>query len=230
MSTELLPDQRPATPLVGIETGSVSKWIYETIQPFVKGKLLELVSRSGNITHHFVSGNFQLRISDPESHYCLQLKQKYDEIPGIVSIHRLDPENKAFEHSYSRYLERFDTVILLNMVKSIPANSVALPNIKKLLRKEGHLIMLLPANTALYDESDQELEEWRRSNRKYIQTLLGRDIRHLKTQFLRIIEDSSPPKQHTVSLYDQQVPSFSIKEDGAYPEAGLFMIAIIKKI
>jgi SAM-dependent methyltransferase len=233
MSTELLPDQPPSVlvaPSVGAETGPICKWIYETIQSFVKGELLELGSRSGNITDYFVRGKFQLRISDPERQYCHLLKQKYINTPGIISLHRVDPENGSFERTYSGYLAKFDTVIILNRVKSVPANPTALPNIKKLLRKEGHLIMFLPAYAALYEESDQGIEDWRRANRRYIQSLLGSSIKHLKTQFFRIIESGSAPKRDTMSLYREQVPFFSAQDDAAYPETGLFMIAIIKKI
>jgi SAM-dependent methyltransferase len=206
----------------------LSSWIYDTIRPFVKGSVLELGSRTGNMTDYFVADQVRLRVSDPDRQYCIRLKEKFQDNDMIASIHRVDPENERFELDYSPYLGRFDTIVLLNRISSIPAKPAALLNIKKLLTENGHLILLLPGHTALYDGSAQAFEAWRRANRTYISSLFGRGILHLKTQFFRIseVEQAQPPGPQ--DLYDQQVPTFSARDGALFSGTGLFMIAVLK--
>jgi 2-polyprenyl-3-methyl-5-hydroxy-6-metoxy-1,4-benzoquinol methylase len=51
------------------------------------------------------------------------------------------------------------------VVEHIKDDRLAIANCKKLLKKNGHLIILVPAYRYLYNEFDKELEYYRRYNK-----------------------------------------------------------------
>jgi hypothetical protein len=212
------------------ELGSVSRWIYDIAKPYVTGKILQLGARSGEITSYFLANQTRLRISDPDSDYCTKLNEKYKNDPNVISLHRINPENTRFSHSYSAYLKQFDTVLFLNLVNSITDNRIALSNIVKLAKNNGTLALLSRAHTALYKNLDQGFEDWRRTNCRYVQSQLGGKFKHVKSNFFSLLSLENSPEPDQNSIYRREVPSFSTKQDPSFSEPGIFMISILNKI
>lgn len=224
-------------PLIS-ETGQLYQWIYQMIRPYMKGKILEIGSKNGDISELFVSDRLALRISDPDNLNCQALQKRFAEEPMIKGVHQLDLADPAFEITYNKFLERFDTVLLMNTIKGSGIDEVILDNAKKLLRDRGRLISFLPARTALYGESNEGFDDWNQSNFIYIKNFLGEDTQILSFLFFIILVISPSvgdlPRQGRLpdphSFDYQQIPFFKVGDESLGIRKGLSIITVARKV
>lgn len=212
------------------ETGSLTQWLYQLIRPALKGKVLEIGSGRGTLSSLFVQDGFALRISDPDKFNCELLKNRFSGEPLIKGVHQLDLTTSTFDIVYKNYIEKFDTVVSILGADEILDHPLRVGNAKRLLKDRGRLIILLPGHIALYGNSDIGFGQWRRSNRRDLSHRLGKDCEIVKIQFLSILETASSAETDPENLYIQQVPSFNPIDDAPFNEAGLYAIAIARKV
>jgi hypothetical protein len=186
MSTEELKRPSQSVP-------SVWQWIFETIHPYIKERVMEIDSGSTSIVGFLFENGIKVHLSDSNLENCELLAQKYSGISGVRSVHHINFHNPNFDQLYITALGRFGTVILLNIFGNSRIDPIAITNVQKLLRLRGHLIILMPTYTALFNGFQENLEDWKRSNRKNIQKQLGNDIEILKTEYLNLCEYSEIP-------------------------------------
>ncbi len=222
------------------EAKRLNQWMFNTIRPYVKGNVLEIGSGIGNISSVFVQAGIPLSVSDLSPHYCQMLKRNFDNEPMVRGVYQIDLAHGSFETVYAGLMQGFDTVFALNVVEHIYNDELAITNAKQLLRKRGHLIVLVPAYTALYNGLDMGLEHWRRYNRESLKKLLSKDFEILKTQYFNLAgivgwflsgsvlkNDKLPSKQ--LSLYDKLVPLFRVADAMTFNQVGLSVIAVGRK-
>jgi SAM-dependent methyltransferase len=237
----LTPQEVGLTTLEHLSTADqLNQWMFETIRPYVKGKVLEIGSGIGNISECFVLQGMSITLSDLELHYCNLLCEKFSGEPKVQGVHQIDLGHPNFERAYSSLLGSFDTVFALNVVEHIQNDQVAVANAKKLLRNGGYLIVLVPAYKALYNELDEGLEHWRRYNRKTLKSLLTKDFDIVKTQYFNlagiagwflsgsILHHKTLPAG-SLKLYNKLVPLFRMADEIVFHRIGLSVIAIGKK-
>ena len=141
-----------------------NQWMFETIEPFAKGKVLEIGSGIGNISSQFLDSNFSITLSDFRPEYCSELRSKFSNRSNLLEVRQIDLVHKDFSQSYKDLLNNFDTVFALNVVEHIENDSQALLNCRKFLKENGHLIILVPSYQKLYNSFDVELGHYRRYN------------------------------------------------------------------
>src|SRR2546422_3892844 len=66
-------------------------WMFDTIRPFCKGRILEIGSGIGNISQFFISNNYDITLSDIRDNYCDILREKFKDSP-IVNMNLTDPD------------------------------------------------------------------------------------------------------------------------------------------
>ncbi|HEY0680391.1 MAG TPA: class I SAM-dependent methyltransferase [Chitinophagaceae bacterium] len=154
-----------------------NEWMYQTIEPFCKGRILEVGSGIGNISNFFIRDGRQIVLSDIRESYCSQLREQFGN--KAEAVLRLDLVHPSFDEEYADWLSSFDTVFALNVVEHIADHDLAIRNARKLLREGGNLIILVPAYQWLYNRFDKELEHYRRYTRKQ---LIGLMSPHLKVR------------------------------------------------
>jgi len=159
----------------------LNAWFFETIQPYVKGKTLEIGSGIGNISAQFVKHGLPLSLSDYSDEYCQYLKKKFSSEPLIGNIVKIDLTDKDFNTRHASLLGHFDTVFALNVVEHIENDRLAVANCYKLLAPGGKIILLMPAYPALYNGFDKGLGHCRRYTRKTMDQLLSTQFQVLKT-------------------------------------------------
>jgi SAM-dependent methyltransferase len=145
-----------------------NRWMFETIEPFCTGRILEIGSGIGNISAFFAEAGANITLSDIRENYCSTLESKFK----LLEIVKLDLVHPDFSRIYQTELEKFDTVFALNVVEHIHDDQRAIINAAKLLRPGGRLIILVPAYQALYNRFDKELEHYRRYSRHALNNLL----------------------------------------------------------
>lgn len=155
--------------LEGLETLSViskadnfNRWMYETIKPFCKGKVLEVGSGVGNISKYFLEDNYEILLTDIRDNYCEILKENFSGKTTLLGVKNIDLVVDNFDVVYKDEINQYDTVFALNVVEHIENDLLAIENCKKLLRNGGHLIILVPAYQALYNQFDKELFHYKR--------------------------------------------------------------------
>lgn len=133
-----------------------NRWIAESIMPYISSPVLEVGSGTGNISQHFLSKG-HLYITDSDNGLVKKLKEKFKEKKGVF-VEYLDitqiPQGKL--RSY------FATIFAVNVLEHIDNDDGALKNMSSLLRKNGRIVLLVPAKKRAYTRLDKVLGHRRR--------------------------------------------------------------------
>ena len=141
---------------------AINRWLYQNISDEIQGRILEIGSGIGNISGMLLKDFSEVTLSDLRPEYCRILEKKFPDDSHLQGIYALDLSLPDFKTTYAHLLEKFDTVIALNVIEHIPDDLAAVNNAKALLREKGKLIILVPAFPALYNSLDRELGHYRR--------------------------------------------------------------------
>lgn len=229
--------------LEGLETLSViekankfNKWMYETIKPYSKGRILEIGCGIGNISEFFINDNFEIVLSDLRDNYIEIVKNKFTN--EVIKIDLVDVD---FDTKHKDLIGTFDTVFALNVVEHIKDDHKAIENCKKLLINQGHLIILVPAYKALFNNFDVELEHYRRYTQKSLKQLIkANQLNIIKTFSFNVIGilgwfvSGSILKKKTIpegqmGLFNTLVPVFKLADILTLKKIGLSVICISVK-
>lgn len=219
----------------------LNDWMFESISPFVKGRVLEIGSGIGNISECFVKNNLAITLSDYSDYYCNHLDKKFANQPLVGGIFQIDLADADFESRYNLLTGKFDTVFALNVIEHIKDDQLAIANCKKLLKPGGHLIILVPAYQTLYNGFDVELEHYRRYTRKTVTELfISQQINILQTWYFNlagilgwfvsgtILRKRQLPSGQ-LSFYNKLVPIFRVIDRITLNQAGLSVIIVGQK-
>lgn len=154
------------------EADKFNFWMYQTIRPFCKGKILEIGSGIGNISQFFLKENVDITLSDFDSSYFPLLKSKFKEHQNLNGIHRIDFSVKNPEELYPKLIGQFDTVFALNVVEHIEDHEQAMINAYKFLKPGGNVVILVPAFQFLFNGFDKQLGHYRRYTEKSLKNLM----------------------------------------------------------
>jgi hypothetical protein len=166
---------------------SVTRWIFETIRPFIKGRTLEINSGTISLCPLFIGHNRPIHLSATKQFHLQALREAYKGNGLIRSIHDFDFTAADFRTIYPETLDVFDTVIALDVAMTDFTKMAE--NIKYVLPKGGTLAMILPAYTSIYHGLDQNLADWKRYNKKPIREILRFSFSILKVRYFILTPD-----------------------------------------
>ena len=132
-----------------------TKWMADTIRPYVGNRVLEIGAGIGNLTTNLVPRT-EYHASDINPQYLDRLETLKQTRP-YLQVHYTDAS--AAE---SFPAEQFDTIVCLNVVEHIENDVLALGNIRKSLDKNGRAIVLVPNGPQLFGSLDTVLGHFRR--------------------------------------------------------------------
>jgi len=144
------------------EADNFNRWMYQTIQPFCNGKILEIGSGIGNISTFFIKESKPIMLTDIREGYCSKLLNKFNKKSCLLGAEPLDLTHPDFEDMYAKHIGKYTTVFALNVVEHIYNDELALQNCSKLLLEKGKVIILVPSYKELYNQFDVELGHYRR--------------------------------------------------------------------
>lgn len=218
-----------------------NRWMYETIKPHCKGKILEIGSGVGNISQFFLDDGATIVLSDIRQVYCDRLEDKFKDQKTLEGIRVIDLTDPDFDHKFADLLGTFDTVFALNVVEHIYDDNLALSNARKLLKEGGSSVILVPSYQALYNVLDKNLDHYRRYNKKSLSELFVKSnykITHKQYfNFMGIFAwfisgklqgDENIPGGK-MRLYNALVPLFKIIDACVFRLWGLSTIVVGKK-
>jgi 2-polyprenyl-3-methyl-5-hydroxy-6-metoxy-1,4-benzoquinol methylase len=147
-------------------------WMYQTIQPFLHGNILEIGSGIGNISTFFLTDNTMITLSDTDEFYIQKLKSKFHSFQNLKRVLLIDIQDPFFETTYASMKEQYDSIFLLNVLEHLADDNAALKNCNFLLKPGGTLLILTPAYSFLYSSLDKALGHYRRYTRSRLNSLL----------------------------------------------------------
>ena len=216
-------------------------WMYQTIKPYCKGKVLEIGSGIGNISSFFMEDDFKLMLTDIRQGYCTKLENTFNGNPNFLGTEVMDLTDADFDSKFQSHLGQYDTVFALNVVEHIYDDTLALKNCRKLLSDNGHLIILVPSYQKLYNNFDKELGHYRRYTKASLShVFLNNHFKIIHKQYFNFMgifgwyvtgnllkKDSIPGDQ--MALYNSLVPIFKIIDKLIFNGVGLSTIIVGKK-
>jgi len=153
-----------------------NQWMFDTIRPFIKGRVLEVGSGIGNISHLLLNTGGSVVLSDYAASYTQLLRSRFSVHPNCSGVLDMNLEDPAFDEKFGRYYGTFDTVVALNVIEHIEQDGLAVAHCTKLLNRGGNLIVIVPAYQGLYNRFDKELGHFRRYTKKEMQRLVGEHL------------------------------------------------------
>jgi len=218
------------------EAKNYNKWIAESILAHLTPPVLEIGAGTGNLTAFFIS-NKPFIISDNDKGLVKKLKNKYqttnDVKIQIFDITKTPPQ---------KFISYFKSVFGINVLEHIDKDKEALKNLHKILKKNGKLILLVPAKKKAYTKLDKELGHFRRYEKKElidklnetgysVETIYYFNIVGLVSWYLRdkVTRNNIHLKPYHITLFDKIVPSLKIIEGFIKIPIGISLIVIARK-
>ena len=211
-----------------------NKWIVESIIKSLRPPIIEIGSGIGNISA-LIKNKKPLTLTDIDLIFVNILNEKFKNKQVFVEqfdITSLPPKSK---------LGKYKTVLGINVLEHIDNDNAALRNLNKILKKDGRLILLVPAKKYAYNKLDKKLGHFRRYEKKELQIKLtdaNFEIDEIKFfnmlgLFSWIIRDFFIKKNVELSkwqikLFDFLVPFLKLVEKYINPPIGISIIVIAK--
>jgi glycosyltransferase involved in cell wall biosynthesis len=144
-----------------------TKWMADTIRPFVGNRVLEIGAGTGNLTAQLIP-RIKYWSTDINPLYLMYLENVGRNRP-YMTVGFTDAE-KAETYPQD---QNFDTVICLNVVEHLADDHGALMNIRSALEPGGRAIILVPCGPQLYGTLDEVLGHHRRYTKKTLTDVIG---------------------------------------------------------
>jgi 2-polyprenyl-3-methyl-5-hydroxy-6-metoxy-1,4-benzoquinol methylase len=143
-----------------------NEWMFNTIKPYCKGHVLEVGCGIGNVSKLLIRNKFRTSLSDYSDQYFDFSRTRFTGNDQIENIYKINLAEKDFESTYPGLLNKFDSIIAMNVVEHISNDHLAIRNCRKMLRENGNLIVLVPAFAFLFNAFDKDLDHFRRYTNK----------------------------------------------------------------
>ncbi len=232
-------DQEGAQILDAISSAThFNRWMYESVEPYCKGKILEVGSGVGNISSFFLDSKKEITLTDLRPVYRKTLIKKFR--LSSEKVIDLDIAHPEFKTTYAHLLNSFDSVFALNVVEHIKDDVLAIENMYSLLKQGGQMLVLVPAYQGLYNDIDLALEHYRRYNSKSLSQLMSNWAPIKKSFYFnamgimawwiggKILKQKTIPESE-MKIYNFFVPLFKIIDKLTGNRIGLSVVCVIEK-
>lgn len=214
-------------------------WMYQTIAPFMHGKILEVGSGIGNISSYFFQDEKNITLTDYDEAYVELLKEKFSNYKS-KKIFQMDIADTSFKEKNKLLENCFDAVFLLNVLEHIEDDGTAIENCNFLLKQKGCLLILVPAYSFLFSEMDRLLGHYRRYTAASLNKIVSsHGLTVEKTfyfntlgiagwwwnKFFNLAEIS----QKKMRVYNRLIPFAKLFDKIVFHKTGLSVITIAKK-
>lgn len=137
-----------------------NRWLHERFEHFLGSRILEVGSGVGNQTRFFADEREKIVASDIEPHYVRELAGRFGERPNVrVASYRFPLSDQARQELLA---DQINTIVCMNVLEHIEDDRSTLRDFASVVPSGGHLVLLVPAMTALYGTLDKHLGHFRR--------------------------------------------------------------------
>jgi SAM-dependent methyltransferase len=219
------------------EAKNYNKWIANSLVKHITTPALEIGAGTGNLTNYFLEKT-PLYITDVDAGLVKNLKNKFRDSKDI-SVNIFDAAKKPPKEFNSF----FSTVFGINVLEHIKDDRAALKNINSILKKNGKLILLVPAKKSAYTKLDRELGHFRRYEKyELIKKIQQSGYRVEKIYYFNIVgliswyfrdkvkRKNVELKPYHIKIFDSIVPVLKQLESIVKIPVGISLIVIAKKV
>lgn len=217
-----------------------NRWLFSSVQPHLKGSILEIGSGIGNISEFILGLTTETSLSDNDPEYLRCLEKRFERNPYVKGIYQIDLENSPINQGLARLEGTFDTVISINVLEHIANDSLAIEHMKFFLKPGGALIILTPAYPALFSKLDKALSHYRRYSKKILSDLVRQQGMKIRRSFhfnsigmvawtyAKVLHLRTIPRQE-MRLFNTLVPLGKFVDKMLFQKAGLSIIIVAEK-
>jgi len=212
-----------------------NRWMGKTLRPYVGDRVLEIGAGIGNLTAQFIPRENYVA-SDINPHY-LRYLQSYSFGKPYLDVLKINAESVE---DFEGLDEKFDTVLMINVLEHVGDETQTLKNIFGALTSGGQAIILVPQHPRIYGSLDKVLQHRERyTETKLIDSLVNAGFRIEKIFDFnsvsvpgwwlngRVLKRNRFSRVQLKSL-DMLMPVLS-RIDRAWPWSGLSLIAVAVK-
>jgi SAM-dependent methyltransferase len=170
---------------------ALNEWLFEIIQPYLKGRVLEIGSNFNTISTVFVQKGRRLHLSTADNLLREELRAHYQGVEAMRAVHLIDFRRPDFDSAYPpEEAGIFDTIVFLNPMQDAYLDDKAVRNARYLLKDKGRLILLTPAFTGVYSGFELDVNELKHLDRPVIKKTLTDEMEILITRHFHLLDDS----------------------------------------
>ncbi|MDB9801891.1 class I SAM-dependent methyltransferase [Candidatus Pelagibacter ubique] len=141
------------------------KYQLQLISKFIAGNTAEIGPGRGSVVSNYIKKIKSLDLYEPSSNLYYLLKKRY----------KLSKKIKVINNTFKKNQKKFNTIIYFDVLEHIQDDkdeiNIALNNLKK----NGHLIINVPAFNQLYSEFDKEVGHFKRYQKKDFKKILQKE-------------------------------------------------------
>lgn len=143
------------------------KYTFFLTKKFIKNNILEIGAGIGSFTKNYSTNNKNnILLNDLDSKNLNKIKLKFSKFKNI----------KVTKKKINQINIKFDCIIYLNVLEHIKNDTKEINDAKKKLKKNGHLIFLVPAHQKLYTKFDKAIGHFRRYDINFFKISKSKDL------------------------------------------------------
>lgn len=218
------------------EAKNYNRWIAENFMHHLESPVLEIGAGTGNISAFFLSAR-EIILSDVDENLVNHLRAKFA-VQSKAEIIQLDITQKIPK----KFLQHFSTIVGINVLEHIEEDTKTLSLLHNALKKDGKLLLLVPAQQMAFTKLDKTLGHFRRYEKAELKDKLQKagfrihtmhyfNLVGLLSWMVRDKIGRSPNlKPYHITIFDSIVPILKRIEVVIRPPVGISLIVVAKKI
>ena len=127
------------------------KYVFLKIKKYIKDEILEVGAGLGGFCKNYIDNFKSIHLTEVD-------KKNFDELQTVFKDTGIKLDNKEIKNID----KKFNTVIYLNVLDHIKDDKNEINTALSKIKKDGHLIILVPAHQILYSKFDKEIGHYRR--------------------------------------------------------------------
>ena len=143
-------------------------WLGRKFREHLGRRILEVGAGLGTITEQIADGRELVVALEVEEHYVAKLRERFQGRPQV----RPYLSDVALADWASLKQERFDSVVLSNVLEHIPDDAAAVRRLRDILEPGGKMVILVPALERLFGSLDEAVGHHRRYMPRSLRALL----------------------------------------------------------
>lgn len=134
------------------------RWLIDLLSPYLGQRVLEIGCGWGNVLRLINDKVSEIVAIDIDPESVEQVRSLYGD-DSSVSVRVGDICDPATVDSLG---SGYDSVLSVNVLEHIEDDTRALLNMKRLIKPNGHLLLVVPAHPGLYNQMDRSIGHFRR--------------------------------------------------------------------
>lgn len=137
------------------------RYLYFKTKQFFGKEILEVGAGIGSFTNVYKKKNMDIVLTELDPNNSSILKKKFANSKGI-----------AIENKFTKFLtNKFDTIIYMSVLEHIENDTDEINDALSKLKKDGNLIICVPAHNYMYSQFDKEVGHFKRYDIDYFRSL-----------------------------------------------------------